>query len=174
MAKEKEINPMEAPRIEKVVVNMAVGESGERLGKAETLLGRLTNRKPVRTVSTHKIPTWQLKKGDPIGCKVTLRGEEAVDFLKRGFAAKENQLKASSFDNRGNFSFGIHEYIDIPGIKYDPEIGIFGMDITVTMERPGYRIKRRRLEKKKIPVRHVLTKDESMDFVKKKFNITFI
>jgi len=167
-------NPMQNPRIEKVTVNIGVGESGEKLIKAENLLKRLTGRKPVRTISRHKIPTWGLKKGDPIGCKVTLRGNDALEFLRRGFSAKDNQLKASSFDEFGNFSFGIHEYIDLPGIKYDPDIGIFGMDIAVTMERPGYRIKKRRLRKRKIPTRNLITKEESMEFIKEKFNVEFI
>jgi large subunit ribosomal protein L5 len=165
-------NPMQAPRIEKVVVNMGVGESGERLVKAETLMGKLTGRKSVRTVSRHKIPSWGLKKRDPIGCKVTLRGREADEFLKRGFSARDNQISASNFDEYGNFSFGVHEYIDFPGIKYDPDIGIFGMDITVTVERPGYRIKRRSLKKRKIPSRNLIDKEESIEFIKKKFGIT--
>lgn len=167
-------NPMQNPRIEKVTVNIGVGESGEKLIKAESLMERLIGRKPVRTISGHKIPTWGLKKGDPIGCKVTLRGNDAQEFLKRGFSAKDNQLKASSFDKSGNFSFGIHEYIDIPGIKYDPDIGILGMDITVTMERPGYRIKRRRLRKEKIPAKGLITREESMEFIKEKFNVEIV
>lgn len=163
---------MQVPRIDKVVVNIGAGESGEKLGKAEKLMGILTERKPIRTVSKHRIPSWGLKKGDPIGCKVTLRGKEAEELLRRGFSAKDNQISESNFDKHGNFSFGIHEYIDIPGIKYDPDIGIFGMDITVTIGRPGYRIKRRRLKKKKIPTRNLITKEESIEFIRKKFGIT--
>ncbi|MBN2250551.1 MAG: 50S ribosomal protein L5 [Candidatus Altiarchaeota archaeon] len=164
-------NPMEKPRIEKVTVNIGVGQSGEKLIKAETLLQKLTGSKPVRTLSKHKIPTWNLKKGDPIGCKVTLRGAPAEDFLKRGFSARDNQLKSTSFDEQGNFSFGVHEYIDIPGIKYDPDIGIMGMDITVTIERPGYGTKRRVLRPGKIPARKIITKEETISFIKEKFNI---
>lgn len=165
---------MQSPRIEKVTVNIGAGDSGEKLVKAESLLGRLTERKPVRTISKHKIPSWGLKKREPVGCKVILRGTSAEEFLKRGFSAVDNQLKASSFDKLGNFSFGIHEYIDIPGIKYDPEIGIFGMDISVTMERPGYRVKRRRLRKGRISAKNIITKEESMEFIKERFNIEFV
>ncbi len=163
---------MRTPKIGKVVVNIAVGNSGEKLGKAETLLERLTGRKPVRTVSKHKIPSWNLKRGEPIGCKVTLRYKDAEEFLKRGFSAKDNKIMESNFDKCGNFSFGVAEYIDIPGIKYDPDIGIFGMDFTVTMERPGYRIKRRCLKTVRVSGRHLLTKEESIEFIKKKFGIT--
>jgi large subunit ribosomal protein L5 len=165
-------NPMRKPRIEKVTVNIGVGQSGEKLGKAETLLQKITNRKPVRTLSKHKIPTWNLKKGEAIGCKVTLRGPEADAVLKRGFVAKDNMLKATCFDKQGNFSFGVHEYIDIPGIKYDPDIGIMGMDITVTMERPGFSVKKRSIRPGRIPVKAIISKDETIDYIKEKFNIT--
>jgi large subunit ribosomal protein L5 len=164
-------NPMQTPRIEKVTVNIAVGQSGEKLGKAETLLNKLTGKKPVRTVSKHKVPAWSIKKGDPIGCKVTLRGKDAEDFRKRGFAAKDNQLKSTSFDGQGNFAFGVHEYIDIPGIKYDPEIGIMGMDFVVTVQRPGYGIKKRRIRPGKVPVKTVIQKEETIDYIKSKYSI---
>ncbi len=165
-------NPMRKPRIEKVTLNIGVGQSGEKLGKAEALLQKITNKKPVRTISKHKIPTWNIKKGDPIGCKVTLRGPAADDVLKRGFAAKDNILKTDCFDQHGNFSFGVHEYIDIPGIKYDPDIGIMGMDITVTMQRPGYSVRKRSIRPGKIPAKTNISKDETIDYIKEKFNIT--
>ena len=163
---------MQTPRIEKVVVHMCVGKSGEELVKAEKLLNQLTNTKTVRTVSTHRIPAWSLKRGEPIGCKATLRNENADDFLKRALDAKENIIKKSCFDKLGNLSFGIHEYIDLPGAKYDPEIGIFGMNINVTIERPGYRIKKRHLKKAKIPVKNLISKNEAIEFIKEKFNVT--
>jgi len=164
-------NPMRKPRIEKVVVNIGVGESGEKLVKAEKLLQDLTESKAVRTASKHKIPSWNLKKGDPIGCKVTLRGAKAEDFLKKGLQAKENKLRDSCFDNYGNISFGITEYIDLPGTKYDPDIGVFGMSINVRLERPGYRISRRRLKKVKIPAKNLISKEESIEFMHEKFGI---
>ncbi len=164
-------NPIQKPRVDKVVLNIGLGESGDKLGKAENLLRQITNRKPVRTFSRHKIPTWGIKKGDPIGCKVTLRGSSAEEMLRRGFSAVDNRLLASQFDVFGNFSFGLREYIDLPGIKYDPDIGIFGMNITVTVERPGYRVKKRRLYKGKIPKKSILTPQESIEFVKEKFGV---
>ena len=166
-------NPMQNLRIEKVVVNIGVGESGEKLGKAENLLRQLTNRKPVRTISRHKIPGWGLKKGEPIGCKVTLRGKDAEEILKKGLSAKDNRLRLSNFESR-NISFGIQEYIDIPGMKYDPEIGIFGMNITTTLERPGYRISRRRIRRTKIPRKIAITRQEAVQFMKEKFNVELV
>jgi len=164
-------NPMQRPRIEKVTLNIGVGQSGEKLGKAEALLQKLTSRKPVRTFSRHKVPTWSIKKGDPIGCKVTLRGQAAEDFLRRGFSARDNQLKNSSFDKSGNFSFGVREYIDIPGIKYDPDIGIMGMDITVTMYKPGYSVKNRRIRPGRVPTKGIVKKEETIALIKERFNI---
>ena len=131
-----------------------------------------TNTKTVRTVSTHRIPAWGLKRGEPIGCKATLRNNDAHDFLKKGFDAKDNIIKKSYFDKFGNLSFGIHEYIDLPGAKYDPEIGIFGMNINVTIERPGYRVKKRHLKKTKVPSKNLMGRDEAMEFIKEKFNVT--
>ena len=93
-------NPLQKPRIEKLVVNIGVGESGERLGKGEKLLGVLTNRKPIRTYSKHKIPAWGIRKGEPIGCKVTLRGAQASEVLKRLLYAKENILQPTSFGEK--------------------------------------------------------------------------
>ena len=164
-------NPMRKPRIEKIVVNIGVGESGEKLVKAEKLLEELTECKPVRTISRHKIPSWNLKKGDPIGCKVTMRGEKAKEFLKKGFQAKENSIKESCFDNNGNISFGITEYIDLPGTRYDPDIGVFGMNISVRMERPGFRVKRRRFKKSRIPAKNLIKREESIEFMREKFGV---
>ncbi|ODS38057.1 MAG: 50S ribosomal protein L5 [Candidatus Altiarchaeales archaeon WOR_SM1_86-2] len=165
-------NPMQAPRIEKVTVHVGVGESGERLIKAEQLLAKLTGRKPVRTVSTHRIPAWGIRKGTPIGAKVTLRKNDANEFLRKAFHAKST-IKKSSFDKFGNFSFGIQEYIDFPDMKYDPDIGIFGMDICVTLERKGFRIKHRKLKNTgDSGLRgHHLSKDEAISFIKENFKV---
>ncbi|MFC2153952.1 50S ribosomal protein L5 [Candidatus Altiarchaeota archaeon] len=164
-------NIMQEPRLEKVVVSISIGQSGERLVKAEQLLQKLTGKKPVRTTSTHRIPTWGLKSGEPIGCKVTLRGEGAADFAKRGLTAKENRLRPSCFDNAGSVNFGLSEYIDFPGIKYDPEIGIMGLNVNITLERPGYRIKKRQSNKTKIKPKNRITQEESMAFMKKNFGV---
>jgi len=164
-------NPMQKPRIEKVVLNIGVGSSGEELDRAEKLLRKLTNKTPIRTISKHKIPAWNLKKREPIGCKITLRGKEAAEILKRGLYAKDNKLSPNNFDNAGNVAFGVQEYIDIKDIKYDPDIGIYGLNFNITLEKPGYRVKKRRLAKAKVPERHNVKKEEAMEFMKENFGV---
>ncbi len=166
-----EENPMRRLKIAKVTVNIGVGEGGERLAKAEKLLERITGQKPVRTYARVTNQTFGIRKGLPIGCKVTLRRERAIEFLKKAFDAIDYKLKASYFDNEGNFSFGIKEHIDLPGEKYDPNVGIFGMDVCVTIERPGFRIKHRRIRKTKVPKKHRVTKEEAIEFIKNMFNV---
>ncbi len=158
-------------KITKVTINIGVGESGERLDKAAQLIEKLTGQKPVRTKSKHRIPTWGIRKKQPIGVKVTLRGQKAMDFLKMALEAKDNTLKAENFDDNGNFAFGVHEYIDLPGIKYDPDIGLFGFDVCVTVEKDGYRVTKRKRQKNKIPVRHKLTKEESIKWAQENLGV---
>jgi len=160
--------------LDKVTVNIGLGESGERLQKAYQLLQDLTGAKPVYTKARKSIREFGVRKGAPIGVKVTLRGEKAVEFLKKALAAVNYRIKASSFDDYGNVSFGITEHVLIPGTRYDPEVGIFGMDVVLTLIRPGYRVMRRRRKYTRIPKRHRVTKEEAMEFLKQNFNVTII
>lgn len=166
------MNPMRGPLISKATVNMGVGEGGEALAKAETLLEKLTGQKPKRNFAKLTEPSFGLRKGLPIACKVTLRNESASRFLKDAFVAIDNKLKKSSFDGQGNVSFGIKEHIDLPGTKYDPKVGIFGMDVCLTVERPGYRIKRRRIQSAKPSKHHKVKVEDSIEFLKSKFGIS--
>lgn len=170
----EKINPMRRIKLDKVTVNIGVGESGERLQKAYQLLNELTGVKPVYTLAKKTIREFGIRKGQPIGVKVTLRGEKAEEFLKRVLAAVGFRLKKSSFDDYGNVSFGIAEHVAIPGTRYDPEVGIFGMDIAITLIRPGYRVARRKRAKTNIPKRHRVTKEEAIKYLQEKFNITLI
>lgn len=163
------MNPMREIRIEKVVLNVGAGEGGDKLAKAEKVLESITEQKPARTYAKKAIREWGVKRGGPIGCVATLRGEPAIEILKRLLDAVDRRVKASSFDNGGNFTFGIREHIDIPGARYDPEIGIFGMDVCVTLMRPGYRIRRRRRLARPIPPSHRVTKEEAINFITSKF-----
>lgn len=162
---------MKQIKVEKVTLNIGTGGPGDVLDKAQKLLNKLTNHKSVTTKSKKRIPTWNLRPGLEIGCKVTLRGKEAEELIIRLLAAKENRLKPTNFDSTGNVSFGISEYLDIPGIEYDPAIGIIGLEAAVTLMRPGFKIKLRKKERKKIPVKSKITKEEAIDFMKIKFKI---
>ncbi|RLF32352.1 MAG: 50S ribosomal protein L5 [Thermoplasmata archaeon] len=163
-----------SPRIEKVTINIGVGEAGERLKKAETVLQNITGQKPVETLSKTTNKDWGIRKMMPIGCKVTLRGKKADEFLKEALNTRDNKIAEYSFDDEGNLSFGVPDHTLFKTQKYDPNIGIFGMDICVTMEKPGYRVKRRRIARRKIPHRHRVTKEETIKFFTEKYNVEVI
>jgi len=164
------MNPSRNIKIDKITLNIGAGKDQAKLDKGIKLLKSITNANPVKTVTSKRIPGWGLRPGLPIGCKVTLRKKNAIEILKRLLQAKDNNLKESQFDINGNIAFGIEECIDIPGFKYDPEIGIMGLEVCVTLERNGFRIKRRRISKKTIPKSHVITKKEAIEFMQKEFN----
>ena len=167
------MNPMRCIKIDKVTVNMCLGEGGQRLLNAEDIMEKITGQKPVRTTAT-KAKTFGIKKGEPIGCKVTLRKKRAEDFLKKAFEIKDKKVYQQQFDETGNFSFGIEEHTDFPEMEYDPDIGIFGMDITVVLQRPGYRISKRRIRRRKIPKSHRINKEDVITFVKEEFGVEAI
>lgn len=168
------MNPMREIKIEKVTLNMGVGEGGDKLVKAEKVMGKIVASKSTRTFAKKSVRDFKIRQGDPIGCKVTLRGEAATAVLKRMFEAVEKKLNKSTFDAHGNFSFGVKEHIDIPGVEYDPEIGIFGFDVCVTLCRPGYRIKHRRLQARDVSKAHQVTKEDAINFVSQKFGVQVV
>ncbi|MEK6947530.1 MAG: 50S ribosomal protein L5 [Nanoarchaeota archaeon] len=163
---------MRSIKIEKVTLNIGAGKDQSKLEKGLILLNAIAQATPVKTITNKRIQEWGLRPGLPIGCKLTLRKEKAIKILPRLLEAIEHKLAARQFDENGNVAFGIHEYIEIPGVKYDPKIGIMGLEVCVTLERPGYRIKRRRLMARKIPTRHRIKKEEAIEFMTKNFNIS--
>jgi len=167
--KTKTPNPMTQPCIEKITVNIGVGEAGDRLQKAESVLQSITNHKPVQTLSNVTSKDLGLRKQMPIGCKVTLRGEAAHTFLAQAFETRENKIAEYAFDDQGNFSFGIPDHTLFKNQKYNPDIGIFGMDVCITMKKPGYRIKKRRIQRRKIHSNHIITREESMQYISSTF-----
>jgi large subunit ribosomal protein L5 len=167
-------NQMREIRLVKAVVNIGVGDAGERLLKAEKVLGMVTGRKPVRTLAKTTNRDLGIRRGMQIGVKVTLRGKDAEEFVKKAFWIRENRIAAWSFDPEGNFSFGIQDYTDFPGMKYDPEIGIFGLDVSASVGRRGQRVQRRHIMKRKVPTYHRVSKKEGMDFVEKKFGVEVV
>ncbi|MEA3229448.1 MAG: 50S ribosomal protein L5 [archaeon] len=168
------MDTMRKIKVTKVVLNIGLGRNVEKLDNAMLLAKRLTEHKPVKTLASRKAKTFKVGRNRAIGVKVTMRGPEALVFLKKLFLAKENMLKKSSFDSEGNFNFGFNEYLEVPGIKYDPSIGILGFNVSVTLERAGFRIKRRKIQKRKVPKTHRIFRDEAVDFVKEEFNIAIV
>lgn len=164
-------NIMRKIGIGKITLNIGAGKDQNKLEKGTKLLKRITGIEPVKTITQKRIAGWGLRPGLPIGCKITLRGESAKKMIVRLLDSKENKLKLTQFDNAGNISFGIHEYIDIKDVTYDPEIGIMGLEACITLERPGYRIKRRQILKKKISKTHRISREEAIDFMKSNFKI---
>lgn len=171
---EQPLNPMQRPRIEKVVLNISVGKSGEPLQRAVRILEQLTGQTPSQRNAKKSIRDWGIHRNEPIACLVTLRGEAALDFLKKAFDSVGNRLTDSSFDLNGNFAFGIRKHIDLPGVRYDPELGIFGMDVCVAMGKPGYRVKRRRLARARVGKRQKLTREEAIEHVREDFGIEIL
>jgi len=166
---EQKINPMKEIKITKITLNFGAGKDENKLKKGLILLEKISGLKPVKTVTKKRIPGWSLRPGLAIGCKVTVR-KECDQLLKRLLAAKENIVSMKSFGNDGNFSFGIPEYIDIEGMEYDADLKIMGLEAAVTLERAGYRIKRRKIKTKKIGKKHQILKDEAIKFLQEKFN----
>jgi len=163
---------MKKIRIEKLTLNIGAGKDQQVLNKGIKLLKIITGIEPVKTITQKRIAGWGLRPGLPIGCKLTLRNEEAKKLLSRLFKAKNNNLSLTSVDNSGNISFGIHEYIDIPDAKYDPEIGIMGLQASLTLERPGFRIKRRKIMKRKVSNKHKINREDAINYLEKEFKIT--
>ncbi|HZX45318.1 MAG TPA: 50S ribosomal protein L5 [Candidatus Nanoarchaeia archaeon] len=162
---------MRQVRIEKITMNVGAGKDQSRLDKGVLLLKAITGISPVKTFTNKRIPSWGLRPGLPIGCKLTLRRKIAREVLKKLLDAKDNKLTLKQFDPEGNIAFGIHEYIDIPGVKYDPKIGIMGLEVCITFERPGYRVKHRKIMNRKIASSHRIKKEEVIDYMKKEFDV---
>lgn len=167
------MNAMKEIRIEKVTLNMSTGAPGPELEKAKKLLEMITGRKILKT-KTRKRSTFGVAKGRDIGVMTTLRGQEARDLLGKLLQSKENTINASQFDSSGNFSIGIEEYINIPGVNYDPDIGIMGFDVAVSLERPGYRVAKRGYGKSKVGKSHRITPEDAMAWVKKEFGVEIV
>jgi len=160
-------HPMRYIRIEKVVVNIGVGQSGERLEKAASVLRELTQQEPSLRRARKSIKEWGVRRGEPIGVTVTLRRNKAVWFLLRALATVDFTLRRSCFDDWGNVSFGIREHILIPGTKYDPAVGIWGMNVTTVLGKPGLRVMYRRRARSSVGRKQRVNREEAMEFFSK-------
>ncbi len=158
-------------RIQKVTMNIATGKSGEPLEKAKKVLAQITGRNPATKKARKTVKDFNIRKGEPIAAVVTLRRDEAGTFLARALDAVGNKVRESSFDDYGNFSFGVKEHIEIPGTKYVPELGIFGATVHITLERPGYRVARRSIRSSKIGRHHYVSRQEAVQFMQNNFKV---
>ena len=157
-------------KIEKVVLN--IGGTGENLEKGVKLLKILTGRKPAKIKTIKRIPTLNVRPGLEVGTVVTIR-KEAEEILKRMLIAIDNKIKKKQI-SVNNFSFGIKEYIEIPGIEYQRDIGIIGLDVTVVFKRTGRRIRLKKVKRGRIPKRQSISKEEIIKFMEEKFGTEFI
>jgi len=159
-------NPNLVPKLEKVTINYSGGPDQIKLERARKILEGVFGRKVAQVRARKTIHTWGIRRGRPHGWKITFRGEEAYQWLKRLLKVVDYTIYEDQIDPYGNFSFGVKEHIDIPGVKYVPELGTIGFDVSVTFYRNGYRVSWRRLRKSRIPTRHRLTKGDVILFLK--------
>ncbi|KPN31871.1 hmal5 [Halolamina pelagica] len=166
---ESEFHPMREPSIEKVVVHMGVGQGGRDLGNAEEIIEEITGQQSVRTSAKRTVQAFNIRQGDPIGTKVTLRNEDAEAFLETALPLAD--ISASQFDDAGNVSFGVDEHTAFPSQEYDPNTGIYGLDVTVTLVRPGYRVAKRDQVTRSIPDKHRMTAEDAIAFLENEFDV---
>mgnify|MGYP001773160366 CR=1 FL=1 len=167
-------HPMRVIRIEKVVANIGVGQSGERLERAAKVLEELTQQEPSYRLAKRSIKDWDVRKGEPIGVAVTLRRNKAVWFLLRALAAVDFTLREGSFDDWGNVAFGIREHIMIPGTKYEPAVGVWGLNVVTVLARPGLRIMYRRRARSDVGREHRVTREEAMKYFQEVLGVKII
>ena len=158
-------NAMRKIRMEKVVLN--VSGIAEKLEKGFKLLSFITKRKPAKMKSNKRIPSLDVRPGLEVGAVVTIRkGKE--ELLRRLLAAVDNFVKKRQM-SENNFSFGIKEYLEIPGMEYQRDIGIAGLDVTVVFKRAGRRIRLKKIKKGKISKKQIITKEEIIKFMEENF-----
>jgi len=165
------MNPMREIKIDKITLNVGCGDDATKLDRAKKLLEYITDNQVPMITKSKKRSTFGVPKHKPIGMKVTLRKQKAMEFFKSVLQSTENKVKVSQIDKEGNINFGIKDYIDLPNVRYKHEIGMMGFDVAVTLERAGYRIKRRRVQKRKIPKSHRINKEEVASWLKEKFGV---
>ncbi|HUI24412.1 MAG TPA: 50S ribosomal protein L5 [Nitrososphaerales archaeon] len=165
-------NPMRKIRVGKVVVNIGLGKSGEAIERGKKVLEQVTGQTPTQTRAKRSVRDFGIHKGEPIGVVVTARGEGAPALIEKLLAAREKKLSVSCFDSRGSVSFGIKEHIEIPGIRYDPAIGILGMNVSILLERPGFAVARRGRRTSRVGKGHLVSREEAIQYFKDNFGVT--
>jgi large subunit ribosomal protein L5 len=164
-------NPMREIRVGKVVLNIGLGKSGEAIERGKRVLEQVTGQKPSQRRAKKSVRDFGIHKGEPIGVAVTVRGKDTTEVIEKLLSARERRLSESSFDPKGSVSFGVKEHIEIPGIRYDPSIGILGMNVSVLLERPGYRVARRGRRTSRVGKDHFVTKEDAINYFRERFGV---
>merc|ERR1712225_214245 len=162
-------NPMRKIFCDKLIINIAVGESGDRLTKAVRVLQQLSDQTPVENFARYTVRTFGIRRNEKIACHVTIRGAKAMDLIERGLKITDYEISSKHFSSTGNFGFGINEHIDL-GLKYDPATGIYGMDFYVVLRRPGFNVSKKKAKKGRLGRSHLVTREEAMEWVRQTFN----
>lgn len=159
--------------LDKVVINIGTGSASEDAAdNARALIKKLTNHDAGYAFSKRRDPELKLRQGQKIGAVATLRKEDAYDLLKRALDANNNQLGENAI-SRNSVNFGVKEYIYFAGVKYDPKIGILGMNINAAFARKGKRVETRKRKRSNVSIKHRdISRDEIVGYLEKNFKVT--